>query len=245
MHLRIAHLYPELLNLYGDRGNLITLRQRCAWRDIACSVHPVGLDQPFTASDYDLVFIGGGQDYEQNLLHADLLERKGPAIRAAVEDGLVFLCICGGYQLMGHEYVEHDGRRIECLGAIDVRTEAQSRRMIGDTVYHSDFLAGQGLSPQLVGFENHSGRTWLGPTVQPLAKVVKGGGNNGVDGTEGAIYKNVFCTYSHGSFLPKNPDMADWLIFQALKRKNPISWPLTKLDDSLAENARNHLLTCK
>lgn len=245
MHLRIAHLYPELLNLYGDRGNLITLRQRCAWRDIACSVHPVGLDQPFTASDYDLVFIGGGQDYEQNLLHADLLERKGPAIRAAVEDGLVFLCICGGYQLMGHEYVEHDGRRIECLGAIDVRTEAQSRRMIGDTVYHSDFLAGQGLSPQLVGFENHSGRTWLGPTVQPLAKVVKGGGNNGVDGTEGAIYKNVFCTYSHGSFLPKNPDMADWLIFQALKRKNLMSWPLTKLDDSLAENARNHLLTCK
>ena len=117
--------------------------------------------------------------------------------------------------------------------------------MIGDTVYHSDFLAGQGLSPQLVGFENHSGRTWLGPSVQPLAKVVKGGGNNGVDGTEGAIYKNVFCTYSHGSFLPKNPDMADWLIFQALKRKNPISWPLTKLDDSLAENARNHLLTCK
>ena len=245
MHLRIAHLYPELLNLYGDRGNLITLRQRCAWRDIACSVHPVGLDQPFTASDYDLVFIGGGQDYEQNLLHADLLERKGPAIRAAVEDGLVFLCICGGYQLMGHEYVEHDGRRIECLGAIDVRTEAQSRRMIGDTVYHSDFLAGQGLSPQLVGFENHSGRTWLGPTVQPLAKVVKGGGNNGVDGTEGAIYKNVFCTYSHGSFLPKNPDMADWLIFQALKRKNLMSWPLTKLDDSLAENARNYLLTCK
>ena len=245
MHLRIAHLYPELLNLYGDRGNLITLRQRCAWRDIACSVHPVGLDQPFTASDYDLVFIGGGQDYEQNLLHADLLERKGPAIRAAVEDGLVFLCICGGYQLMGHEYVEHDGRRIECLGAIDVRTEAQSRRMIGDTVYHSDFLAGQGLSPQLVGFENHSGRTWLGPTVQPLAKVVKGGGNNGVDGTEGAIYKNVFCTYSHGSFLPKNPDMADWLIFQALKRKNLMSWTLTKLDDSLAENARNYLLTCK
>ena len=117
--------------------------------------------------------------------------------------------------------------------------------MIGDTVYHSDFLAGQGLSPQLVGFENHSGRTWLGPTVQPLAKVVKGGGNNGVDGTEGAIYKNVFCTYSHGSFLPKNPDMADYLIETALARryKQPIA--LKPLPDLFENNARSALLTCK
>ena len=245
MHLRIAHLYPELLNLYGDRGNLITLQRRCEWRSISCSVRPVSLNQPFDADDFDLVFIGGGQDYEQNLLHEDLLERKGPAIRAAVEDGLVFLCICGGYQLMGHEYVEHDGRRIECLGAIDVRTEAQSRRMIGDTIYHSDFLAERGMSPQLVGFENHSGRTRLGSSVQPLARVFKGDGNNGEDGTEGAIYKNVTCTYSHGSFLPKNPDMADWLIYQALKRRYQLDWPLAKLDDALAENARTHLLTCK
>jgi hypothetical protein len=245
MHLRIAHLYPELLNLYGDRGNLITLQRRCEWRGIECSVQPVSLNQPFAASEYDLVFIGGGQDYEQNLLHEDLLVRKGPAIRAAVEDGLVFLCICGGYQLMGHEYVEHDGRRIVCLGAIDVRTEAQSKRMIGDTIYHSDFLAEKGLSPQLVGFENHSGRTWLGPTVRPLARVIKGGGNNGEDGTEGAIYRNVYCTYSHGSFLPKNPSMADWLIYLALKRQNEVDWPLSDIDDTLSENARKHLLTCK
>ena len=245
MHVRIAHLYPELLNLYGDRGNLLTLQRRCEWRGIECSVKPVSLNQPFDAADFDLVFIGGGQDYEQNLLHEDLLEKKGSAIRAAVEDGLVFLCICGGYQLMGHDYVEQDGRRIECLGAIDIRTEGQSRRMIGDTIYQSDFLASHGLSPQLVGFENHSGRTWLGPSIRPLAKVVKGCGNNGEDGTEGAIYKNVYCTYSHGSFLPKNPDMADWLLSQALKRRYPLDAPLAILDDTLAMNARNHLLTCR
>lgn len=245
MQLRICHLYPDLLNLYGDRGNLLTLQRRCEWRGIGCSIQPVSLGEPFVAADHDFVFLGGGQDYEQNLLHQDLLEQKGPAIRAAVEDGLVFLCICGGFQLMGRYYEEQDGHRIECLGALDLWTIGRPDRLIGDTIYKSEFLAGQGLDPMLVGFENHSGRTFLGPQVQPLAQVVKGGGNNGQDQTEGAIYKNVYCTYSHGSFLPKNPDMADYLIKTALKRRFPEIGDLSKLDNQLENNARGALMTCK
>lgn len=246
--LRICHLYPDLLNLYGDRGNLLTLRQRCLWRGIDCQIESVSLGQPFRAGQYDLVFMGGGQDYEQNLLYEDLLAQKGDAIRAAVADGLVFLCICGGYQLMGRYFEQQDGYRIEGLGAIDLWTIGRKDRLIGDTVYQSEFLAGLGLDPLLVGFENHSGRTYLGPGVRPLATVVKGGGNNGEDGTEGAIYNNVYCTYSHGSFLPKNPAMADHLILTALKRRYPgISSldALAPLDDRLAENARSHLKSCK
>lgn len=245
LQLRICHLYPDLLNLYGDRGNLLTLQRRCEWRDIACIIEPISLGQPFHASSYDLVFLGGGQDYEQNLLHQDLLVDKGPAIRDAVDAGLVFLCICGGFQLMGHYYEEQDGHRIECLGALDLHTVGRPERMIGDTVYTSSFLAERGRDPVLVGFENHSGRTYLGPTVRPLATVTRGSGNNGEDQTEGAIYKNVYCTYSHGSFLPKNPDMADALIEIALERRYNQPIALKLLDNQLENNARNAILTCK
>jgi len=245
MNLRIVHLYPDLLNLYGDRGNLLALQRRCQWRGIDCDISAVSLDQPFQGDDCDLVFLGGGQDYEQNLLHRDLLDKKGPAIRQAVEDGLVFLCVCGGYQLMGRYYEEQDGHKIECLGAIDIWTVGQSRRMIGDTIYHSSFLAERGLDPLLVGFENHSGRTRLGSSVMPLATTVKGGGNNGEDHTEGAVYKNVYCTYSHGSFLPKNPDMADHLIKTALQRRFPDLKELEPLPDLLENNARNYLVSCR
>jgi CobQ-like glutamine amidotransferase family enzyme len=245
LKLRICHLYPDLLNLYGDRGNLLTLKQRCLWRGIECSIESVSLGQPFEANQYDLVFMGGGQDYEQNLLHEDLLEQKGDDIRAAVADGLVFLCICGGYQLMGRYYEEQDGHRIEGLGAIDLWTIGRKDRLIGDTIYQSSFLAERGLDPLLVGFENHSGRTYLGAGIKPLAAVTKGGGNNGEDGTEGAIYNHVYCTYSHGSFLPKNPAMADLLILTALKRRFPDLESLLPLDDHLAESARQYLRTCK
>ncbi|HBP37757.1 MAG TPA: glutamine amidotransferase [Clostridiales bacterium] len=245
LQLRICHLYPDLLNLYGDRGNILALQRRCAWRGIESRVAAVSLGQPFIASDYDLVFLGGGQDYEQNLLHRDLLEQKGPAIRDAVGDGLVFLCICGGYQLMGQYYEEQDGHRIECLGAIDIWTVARPDRMIGDTIYHSAFLEERGLDPLLVGFENHSGRTSLGPQVRPLARVVKGCGNNGQDHSEGAVCQNVICTYSHGSFLPKNPQMADYLIYTALSRRYGPLEPLAELPQILEENARKVLLSCK
>ncbi|NCC76134.1 MAG: glutamine amidotransferase [Clostridia bacterium] len=244
MELRICHLYPDLLNLYGDRGNLVTLKQRCQWRGIDCTITSVSLGDSFVASDFDLVFMGGGQDYEQNLLYEDLIEQKGDAIRAAVEQGQVFLCICGGYQLMGRYYEEQDGHRIDGLSAIDVRTIGRPDRLIGNTIHEAAWLSGQGCDPVLVGFENHSGRTYLGPGVRPLAKVRKGGGNNGDDQTEGAIYKNVYCTYSHGSFLPKNPAMADHLIETALKRRYPECKELSPLDDQLAENARRYLVNC-
>ena len=245
LQLRICHLYPDLLNLYGDRGNLLTLQRRCEWRGIASSITPVSLGQPFTTADYDLVFLGGGQDYEQNLLHRDLLVEKGPAIRAAVEDGQLFLCICGGFQLMGKYYEEQDGHRIECLDALDLWTVGRPDRMIGDTIYSSPFLEEIGRDPLLVGFENHSGRTFLGTGVRPLAKVLKGHGNNGQDQTEGAIYKNVYCTYSHGSFLPKNPEMADYLIQKALERRYDRPIALKPLDNRMENNAREALLTCK
>jgi hypothetical protein len=244
LDLRICHLYPDLLNLYGDRGNLITLKQRCLWRGIACTITPISLGDSFAASDYDLVFMGGGQDYEQNLLYEDLIEQKGAAIRAAVEDDLVFLCICGGYQLMGRYYEEQDGHRIDGLGAIDIWTIGRPDRLIGNTIYEAAWLSDLGCDPVLVGFENHSGRTYLGPLVRPLAKVRKGGGNNGDDQTEGAIYKNTYCTYSHGSFLPKNPDMADYLIETALKRRYPEVKGLPPLDNQMSENARRYLINC-
>ncbi len=243
--LRICHLYPDLLNLYGDRGNILTLMRRCEWRGIGCEVKQVSLGEPFVPADFDLVFIGGGQDYEQNLLHKDLLELKGPALRQSVEDGLVYLCICGGYQLMGNYYEEQDGHRIEGVGAIDVHTIGQADRLIGDTIYRSEQLEQLGLDPVLVGFENHAGRTYLGSTVQPLAGVVQGGGNNGEDGSEGALYKNVFCTYSHGSFLPKNPAVADLLIQRALSRRYSQPIQLEPLPDRMEKNARSAILTCK
>lgn len=245
MNLRITHLYPDLLNLYGDRGNLITLEQRCLWRGIDCTRTSVSLGEPFDRDACDLVFIGGGQDYEQNLLHRDLLEQKGPLIRAAVREGVVFLCICGGYQLMGHDYTEQDGRRIEGIGALDIRTVGRPPRLIGDLVARCDKLAELGQDPILVGFENHSGRTYLGQDVRPLASVIKGGGNNGEDQTEGAIYMNVYCTYCHGSFLPKNPAMADHLILTALKRRYSGLRALEPLPSGLEECARAPLISCK
>lgn len=245
MKLRICHFYPDLLNLYGDRGNIIALRQRCRWRGIDCEIESISLGQPFHADNYDLVFLGGGQDYEQNLLQKDFLIDKGESVRAAIEDGLVFLCVCGGFQLMGHYYQETDGRRIECLGALDFYTVAEQKRLIGDSVSHSPVLADRGFDPVLIGFENHAGRTYLGSGVQPLAQVSRGGGNNGQDGTEGAIYKNVYCTYYHGSFLPKNPDMTDMLIYTALKRKHEALEQLTPLPSDMEKNARNYIVTCK
>lgn len=242
--IRIAHLYPDLLNLYGDRGNLITLQKRLAWRGIACEIELVGLQTPYVPERYDLTFIGGGQDYEQSLLHADLIGQKRQAIQEAVHQDRVFLCICGGYQLMGNYYRTHDGKMIECLGIMDLYTEAGSRRLIGDTIYEAPILAENNYEPRLYGFENHSGRTLLGPGVRPLATVVRGYGNNGEDKTEGAIFRNVYCTYSHGSFLPKNPDMADYLIVKAIQRRLPAFDRLPVLENAIENNARNYLETC-
>jgi CobQ-like glutamine amidotransferase family enzyme len=226
MALTICHLYPDLLNLYGDRGNVIALQRRCEWRGIDVSVEKLTMGESFDPEKYDIVFLGGGQDYEQQIIREDVVMSKGPDIKTAIEDGVVFLCVCGGYQLLGKYYRTWDGTTIDFLGAIDLWTVGGKKRMIGNLIFDS----ADGL---IVGFENHSGKTYLGAGVEPLGKVVSGCGNNGEDGFEGARYRNVFCTYSHGSVLPKNPAFADRLISTALLRKYPLASPLAPLDDSL------------
>ena len=234
--IRLCHLYPDLLNLYGDRGNILALQRRAQWRNILFTVTAVTLHDRFNPDDFNLVFLGGGQDAEQNILRRDFVETKGEDILKGVESSKVFLCICGGYQMMGKYYEEHDGKRLECLGALDIWTEGKNDRFIGDTAYACSFLP---VSDKILyGFENHSGRTYLGPGVQPLAKVLTGAGNNGEDGTEGAVYKNVYCTYSHGSFLPKNPAMTDFLLEKAIQTDHGEEYQIPPFPSDIEELAR-------
>lgn len=216
MKLRICHLYPEVLNLYGDRGNIRCLAKRLAWRGIEAEIEEIGIGDHRSLADCDLFFIGGGQDFEQEVLLEDLRSGRGAEIRAAVEDGKTFLCICGGYQMMGHYYETYDGVRCEFLGAVDLYTVGSEVRMIDNYAFR---LGEESGGSTVVGFENHSGRTYLGSGVQPLGTVLKGNGNNGQDGTEGVRYRNVFGTYSHGPVLPKNPAFADVLLSAALARR--------------------------
>jgi CobQ-like glutamine amidotransferase family enzyme len=216
MELKICHLYPDVLNLYGDRGNILCMQKRLAWRGIDCSVTSLPIGGTAPLQDFDLFFIGGGQDFEQEILLDDLNGGKGKEIAAAVEDGKTFLCVCGGYQMMGHYYETAAGQRCEFLGAVDLYTVGFDKRMIGNYAFELGESSGGGA---VVGFENHSGRTYLGDGVEPLGRVLKGFGNNGEDGTEGVRYKNVFGTYSHGPLLPKNPALCDGLLSCALRHK--------------------------
>ncbi len=216
MELKICHLYPEVLNLYGDRGNIRCMQKRLSWRGIDCTVDEMKIGEHRDFTQYDLFFIGGGQDFEQEVLLEDLHTGKDAELRAAVEDGKTFLCICGGYQMMGHYYETHDGAKCEFLGAVDLYTVGGKQRMIDNYAFQlSDEMGGA----VVVGYENHSGKTYLGAGVAPLGTVLKGNGNNGEDKTEGVHYKNVFGTYSHGPVLPKNPAFCDYLLQTALERK--------------------------
>lgn len=216
MELKICHLYPDVLNLYGDRGNIICMTKRLLWRGIDCSVTELPLGENAPLSDFDLFFIGGGQDFEQELLLSDLASGKGDEIRAAADDGKTFLCICGGYQLMGSYYETADGHKCDFLGALDLYTVGATERMIGNLAFTLGENSGGGC---VVGFENHSGRTYLGGGVLPLGTVISGFGNNGADGGEGVRWKNVFGSYSHGPVLPKNPALCDEILRCALLRK--------------------------
>ena len=236
MKLNICHLYPDVLNLYGDRGNVTCLQQRLQWRGIECEVSNVPIGTALHAADYDLMFLGGGQDFEQEVLLADLAGAKTVELKAAIEDGMPLLAICGGYQMLGAYYETWDGVRCDFTGALDLYTVGQKDRMIGNYMYSCDELGGA----TVVGFENHSGRTYLGSGVKPIGQVLFGNGNNGQDGTEGARYKNVFATYSHGCLLPKNPQVADLLLRWALERKYG-SAELAPLDDSLENQAHAYM----
>ena len=236
MELKICHLYPDVLNLYGDRGNVLCMEKRLTWRGIDVSAAGVSIGDPLRAADYDLFFIGGGQDFEQEVLLEDLAGGKGQEIRAAVEDGKTFLAICGGYQMLGSYYKTWDGVQCDFLGALDLYTVGSRERMIGNYLFTCDDLGGA----TVVGFENHSGKTYLGASVRPMGRVLSGFGNNGEDGGEGARYKNVFATYSHGCLLPKNPRLCDWILTTALREKYG-SGELAPLDDTLENNAHAYM----
>jgi CobQ-like glutamine amidotransferase family enzyme len=240
--INICHLYPDLLNLYGDRGNILSLKKRCEWRGINVNIHNISINDFFIPELYDIIFLGGGQDYEQEIIQEDFLVQKGKEIKNAVDNNKIFLCICGGYQLMGNYYKTWDGKEIKFLGALDLYTEGSKKRIIGNFVFECDLLKNDTFDGKVVGFENHSGRTYIGPSVKPLGNIILGGGNNGQDKTEGAIYNNVYCSYSHGSLLPKNPALADFLLTNALKQKYKDFVSLQKLENDIEENARSGML---
>lgn len=240
--LTICHLYPDLLNLYGDRGNIMALSKRASWRGIDVNVQNVTMGDKFAPENYDIIFLGGGQDYEQQIIQSDVLTQKGTEIKNAINNSKVFLCICGGYQLLGKYYKTWDGKELEFLGALDLWSIGGEKRMIGNIVYECEELKKDGFDGKIVGFENHSGRTYLGSGVKPLGKVIHGNGNNGEDGYEGAIFKNVYCSYSHGSLLPKNPMLTDHLITLALKEKYKDFGALEPLDDTFENAARESVI---
>jgi CobQ-like glutamine amidotransferase family enzyme len=237
MKFTVGWLYPDLMNIYGDRGNILTLLQRAEWRGLDARLLQLGRGNSTAMDEVDVFFFGGGQDREQALVYEDLLEFKQTPLERAVAEGAQVLAVCGGYQFLGHYYQTADGERYPGIGLIDVKTEAGKKRFIGDVVVEADIA---GLKPStLVGFENHSGRTFLGPNARPLGRVVIGNGNNGADGQEGCIQGGVIGSYLHGSLLPKNPHLADHLIGSALKRRGVDE--LSPLDDS-AELAAHGLI---
>jgi lipid II isoglutaminyl synthase (glutamine-hydrolysing) len=234
----VGWLYPDLMNIYGDRGNILTLLKRAEWRGLDAKLIELGRGAESEMLDVDVFFFGGGQDREQALIYGDLRQYKQDSLQRAVANGAQVLAVCGGYQLLGHYYQTADGERYDGIGLIDVRTEAGKKRFIGDVVIETEV---EGLSPRtLVGFENHSGRTFLGPGAKPLGRVIQGQGNNGSDRLEGCVQGNIIGTYLHGSLLPKNPQLADHLIGRALSRRD--GGGLSPLDDSAELAAHDWIL---
>lgn len=224
--VRIAHLYPNELNLYGDSGNVLCLYNRLTWRGYSVSVDAVGVGDKI--NDFDILFIGGGQDKEMQILERDL-KKKSQALSYYAQQGKVILAICGGFQFLGEYYKKSDGSIIQLSGVLPFYTVGGERRMIGNFVYNTKF-------GKVVGFENHSGKTYLSNALQPLGKIISGYGNNGEDKTEGVIYKNTFGTYAHGPVLPKNPNFADEIILRAINDE------LTPIDDTIELMCQNQLI---
>ncbi len=233
--VRICHLYPRLLSVAGDRGNLFAIMRRCAWRGICAAVTEADAGEVPDFSQSDLILLHGGQDREMTEAARDIAAKAGP-LTSAIEDGVVVLAVCAGYQLLGNYYAPVDGPTLHGLGVLDVVTEGGPQRFIGHAAVECNL--GDGQARKLTGFENHSGRTYLGERAEPLGRMVAGGGNNGEDGTEGARYKDVYATYLHGPLLPKNPWLTDHLIGRALAHRYTDVAPLAPLPDQ--EEARAH-----
>lgn len=235
LKISVGHLYPKLLNLYGDMGNVITLQKRCVWRGIGFEYNEI--NSPDKIGQNDIYFIGGGQDKQQQDVSEELYKTK-QFLCDERDRGAVFLGICGGYQLFGHYYQPFDGDKLLGISLMDAYTIAGKKRFIGNVTVKTNFL-----NPEtLVGFENHSGLTYLQGDTKPLGRNIVGNGNNGRDFGEGGRYKNVFGTYLHGSLLPKNPHFADYLIKLALETRYGTGIELNKLDDGIELKAHNSLV---
>lgn len=239
MKLRLAWFYPDLMSLYGDRGNITALKYRCEKRDIKLEIKKISINDKFNSDDYDLAFLGGGQD-KQQLIVADDLQKNKEELFKFYDDNKTMLAICGGYQLLGEYFKTKKGQIIKGLGIFNIHTIAEEKRMIGDMMIYCDFL-----NKEIVGFENHSGRTYLGEKAKPLGKVLKGFGNNGKDKKEGVIDKNFIGTYLHGPLLPKNPVLTDYFIKKSLENKYKKSIKLIKINNDLEDQAREFIINNK
>ncbi|HEY0316798.1 MAG TPA: glutamine amidotransferase [Solirubrobacterales bacterium] len=234
MELRVLSLYPEQMNIYADRGNILFLQRRCEWRGIEFSHTGSGPGESFDPAAHDLIYIGGGQDRDQRMVAKDMVAGKREPLAAAVDDGAALLAVCGGYQLLGHGY-QLGEERLPGLGLADLETVREpGPRLIGNVAIEVDLGAGPRL---LAGFENHGGRTYLGAGAEPLGRLLKGHGNNGRDGFEGVKQANMIGTYLHGPLLPKNAWLADHLIALALERRYGARPELEPLDDAAEEAA--------
>ncbi|MGB7589335.1 MAG: glutamine amidotransferase [Solirubrobacterales bacterium] len=230
MELRVLALYPDQMNIYADRGNILFLRRRCEWRGIGFSYAAAGPGEELDPSAYDLLYLGGGQDRDQRAVAFDMVDTKRDAIASAVDDGAVLLAVCGGYQLLGHGYQLGD-ESLPGLGIADLETVRESGpRLIGNIAIEVEL---DGSPRTIAGFENHGGRTYLGDGAKPLGRVIQGFGNNGKDGFEGVYRANMIGTYLHGPLLPKNVWLADELILRALQHRYGSRPELKPLDDRL------------
>ncbi len=230
MKITIAHLYPDMLNLYGDWGNIVTLKHRLEARGIEVQVKTYAIDEDIDFTSTDIVFIGGGGDREQATVCSRLRELKDNLI-AYAEDGGVILAVCGGFEILG-KYYKTAADTVEGVGLLDITTEYSDDKLIGNVVIESDLIGST-----IVGFENHSGRVDIG-ALSPLGKVLAGSGHDG-KGTEGVVYKNVIATYLHGPLLPKNPALADYIIARAMERRYGEA-DLAPIDDAMEMAAHDY-----
>jgi CobQ-like glutamine amidotransferase family enzyme len=230
----VGHLYPDYLNIYADRGNMAVLERRAGWRGIGFDYRPIGLGEPVRPGEHDLFYIGGGQDREQALVAQDLAG-KGEPLREAVANGVAFLAVCGGYQLLGRFYRDRSGAELPGIDLLPHYTIAGERRMIGDVLLECELAPGE--RRLLAGFENHAGRTYLDDGAEPLGRVIAGFGNNGEDGFEGSRLGSAVGTYLHGPLLPRNAWLADWLIARALAHRFGEASELDPLPDDFESSA--------
>ncbi len=249
INLTIGWLYPDLMSTYGDRGNILCFIKRCEWRGIKMSILRINSETNLDdLKKVDLVFGGGAQDRQQEIVMRDLKGPKGETIKRLIEKGVPALFVCGAPQLMGQYYEPGFGKRIKGLGIFDmvsIHPGLSKKRLIGNIIAKvkwENLKTSKEDYEYIVGFENHGGQTYLGKKVKPFAKVIYGNGNNGKDKTEGAVYKNAVGCYFHGPLLPKNPQIADYLIEKAIEIKYEKKIKLSKLDDSLAQNARKTIM---